>query len=79
MYLMSTILRLRPALARQLGRIAAESNKDMSSLADDALSQFVRSHVETVYMTGSRVNLRRLRAAHAEIEAEIARRKRQAA
>ena len=79
MLFMSTILRLRPALARQLGRIAAESNKDMSSLADDALSQFVRSHRETVYVTGTRANVRRLRAAHAEIEAEIARRKRQAA
>ena len=76
---MNTILRLRPALARQLGKIAAESNKDMSSLADDALSQFVHSHRETVYVTGTRANLRRLRAAHAEIEAEIARRKRHAA
>ena len=76
---MSTILRLRPALARQLDRIAAESKKDVSSLADDALSQFVRSHRETVYLTGTRSNVRRLRAAHSEIEAEIARRKRQAA
>ena len=76
---MNTILRLRPALARQLDRIAAESNKDMSSLADDALSQFVRSHRETAYVTATRANVRRLRAARAEIEAEIARRKRQAA
>ena len=75
---MSTSLQLRPTLARQLSRIAAESNKDMSSLADDALSQFVRSHRETVYVTGTRANVRRLRTAHAEIEAEIARRKRQA-
>jgi hypothetical protein len=51
----------------------------MSSLADDALSQFVRSHRETVYVTGTQANVRRLRAAHTEIEAEIARRKRQAA
>ena len=79
MRFMSTTLRLRPALARQLGKIAAESNKDMSSLADDALSQFVHSHRETVYVTGTQANVRRLRAAHAEIEAEIARRKRQAA
>ena len=75
---MITSLRLRPALARQLGRIAAESNKDISSLADDALRQFVRSHRETVYLTSTQANVRRLRAAHAEIEAEIARRKRQA-
>lgn len=76
---MNTTLRLRPALAPQLGKIAAESNKDVSLLADDALSQFVRSHRETVYVTSTRSNVRRLRAAHAEIEAEIARRKRQAA
>ena len=76
---MNTTLRLRPALARQLGKIAAESNKDVSSLADDALSQFVRSLRETVYVTSTRSNVRRLRAAHAEIETEIARRKRQAA
>ena len=76
---MNTILRLRPALARQLDRIAAESNKDVSSLADDPLSQFVRSRRETVYVAGTRANVRRLRAAHAEIEAEIARRKREAA
>jgi predicted transcriptional regulator len=79
MLFMITILPLRPALARQLGRIAAESNQDMSSLADDALSQFVRSHRETVYVTGTRANVRHLRAARAEIEAESARRKRQAA
>lgn len=76
---MSTILRLRPALARQLDKIATESNKDMSSVADDALSEFVRSHRETVYVTSTRSNVQRLRAAHAEIEAQIARRKRQAA
>ena len=76
---MNTILRLRPALARQLDKIAAESDKEMSALADDALSQFVRSHRETIYVTRSRANVRRLRAAHTEIEAEIARRKRHAA
>jgi len=79
MLLMNTTLRLRPTLARQLSKIAAESNKDMLALADEALSQFVRSHRETVYVTSTRSNVRRLRAAHAEIEAEIARRKRQAA
>jgi len=76
---MSTIVRLRPALARQLGKIAAESNQDVTSLAQDALRQFVSSHRETVRLTRSRANVRRLRAAHAEIEAEIARRKRRAA
>lgn len=76
---MNTTVRLRPALARQLVKIAAESKQDLSSLADDALAQFVRSHRETVHLTGSKANLRRLREAHAEIEAEIARRKRQAA
>lgn len=76
---MSTTLNLRPGLARQLGKIAAESNQDVSSLAEDALRQFVRSHLETAHLTKSRANARRLRAAHAEIEVEIARRKRQAA
>ena len=79
MMAMSTTVRLRPALARQLVKIAAESNKDVSSLAEDALRQFVNSHRETVRLTRSRANVQRLRAAHAEIEAEIARRKRQAA
>jgi predicted transcriptional regulator len=68
---MSTILRLRPTLARQLDKIVVESNKDVSRLADDALSQFVRSHRETIHVTSTRSNVRRLRAAHAEIEAEI--------
>ncbi len=76
---MNTIVRLRPALARQLSKIAAESKQNVSSLAEDALRQFVRSHRETVHLTRPRANVRRLRAAHAEIEAEIARRKRQAA
>jgi macrodomain Ter protein organizer (MatP/YcbG family) len=34
--------------------------------------QYVRSHRETVHLTRSRANLRRLRAAHSEIEAAIA-------
>lgn len=79
MLFMNTTLRLRPTLARQLGKIAAESNQDISALADDALSQFVRSHRETAHVTSTQTNVRRLRAAHVEIEAEIARRKRQAA
>jgi len=68
---MNTTVRLRPALARQLSKIAAESKQNVSSLAEDALEQFVRSHRETNHLTRSRANLRRLRAAHAEIEAEI--------
>jgi hypothetical protein len=76
---MNTTVRLRPALARKLSKIAAESNQDVSSLAEDALRQFVDSHRETVHLTRSRANLLRLRAARTEIEAEIARRKRRAA
>ena len=76
---MGTTLNVRPRLARQLDKIAAESNQDVSSLVEDALRQFVRSHLETAHLTKSRTNVRRLRGAHAEIEAEIARRKRQAA
>ena len=76
---MSTTLNLRPGLARQLVKIAAESKQDVSSLAEDALRQFVRSHLETGHLTKSRANIRRLRGAHAQIEAELARRKRQAA
>ena len=76
---MNTTVRLRPALARQLSKIAAESNRDVSSLAQDALRQFVNSHRETVRLTRSRANVQRLRAAHAEIEAELARRKRRVA
>ncbi len=76
---MITTLRLRPGLVRQLDKIAAESNQDVSTLAEDALKQFVRSHLETAHLTKSRANVRRLRGAHAEIEAEIARRKREAA
>jgi len=40
------------------------------------LRRFVRSHRETVHLTRSRANVRRLRAAHSEIEAEIARSRR---
>ena len=76
---MNAPLRVPPALLRELGKIAAESRRDISDLAEDALRQFVRSHRETVHVTRSRANLRRLRAAHAEIEAEIARRRRDAA
>lgn len=78
-FFMSTSLRLRPALARKLGRFAPDSNRDASALADDALSQFVRSHRETVYVTSTRPNVQRIRAAYAEIEAEIVQRKRRAA
>ena len=59
--------------------IAAESKQNVSSLAENARLQFVRSHRETAHLTRSRANVRRLRAAHSEIEAEVARRKRQAA
>ena len=68
---MSTTLHLRSALAREPGRIAAESNQDLSSLAEDALRQFIRSHRETAHLTSSRANVRRLRAARAGIEAQI--------
>ena len=68
---MTTNLRVRPALLRELGKIAAESKQDVSELAEDPLRQFVRSHRETVHLTISRANVRRLRSAHAEIEAEI--------
>jgi metal-responsive CopG/Arc/MetJ family transcriptional regulator len=68
-----------PALLRELEKIAAESRRDVSELAEDALRQYVRSHRETVHLTGSRANLRWLRTAHKEIEAGIARRRRNAA
>lgn len=76
---MTTNLRVRPALLRELVKIAAKSKQDLSELAEDALRQFVRSHRETAHLTSSRANVRRLRSAHAEIEAEIGRRRRQAA
>ena len=76
---MNAPLRVPPALLRELGKIAAESKRDISDLAEDALRQFVRSHRETVRLTRSRANVRRLRAARSEIEAEIARRRRNAA
>lgn len=76
---MNAPLRVPPALLLELGKIAAESRRDISDLAEDALRQYVRSHRETVHVTRSRANLRRLRAAHAEIEAGIARRRRNAA
>ena len=76
---MNAPLRVPPALLRELGKIAAESRRDISDLAEDALRQYVRSHRETVHLTRSRANVRRLRAAHAEIAAAIARRRRTAA
>ena len=76
---MTTNLRVRPALLRELVKIAAKSKQDVSELAEDALRQFVRSHRETAPLTSSRAKVRRLRSAHAEIEAEIGRRRRQAA
>ena len=42
----------------------------------DALRLHLRSRRETAHLTRSRANLRRLRGAHAQIEAEIGRRKR---
>lgn len=76
---MSASLRVRPALLRELGKIAAESKQDVAELADDALRDFIRSHRETAHLNSSKANQRRLRAARAEIEAEIARRRRHAA
>ncbi len=76
---MNAPLRVPPALLRELGKIAAESKRDLSELARDALRQYVRSHRETMHLTRSRTNVRRLRAAHAEIGSEIARRRRTAA
>ena len=72
---MNAPLRVPPSLLRELEKIAAESRRDVSELTADALRQFVRSHRETAHLTRSRANLRRLRAAHSEIEAEIARRR----
>ena len=76
---MSTNLRVPATLFRELGKIAAKSDQGVSELAEDALRQFVRSHRETAHLTRSKANVRRLRAAHAEIETEIARRRRKAA
>ena len=52
-------------------------NNELRKVAARALP--ARAHLETAHLTKSRANARRLRGAHAEIEAEIARRKRQAA
>jgi hypothetical protein len=68
---MNAPLRVPPALIRELEKIAAESKRDVSDLAQDDLRQFVRSHRETVHLTRSRANLRRLRAAHSEIRWKI--------
>lgn len=76
---MSTNLRVRATLLRELGKIAAQSNQDVSELAEDALREFVRSHRETAHLTSSSSNVQRLRVAHAEIEAAIARRRHKAA
>lgn len=76
---MNAPLRVPAALLRELEKAAAESRRDLSELAQDALRQYLRSHRETLHLTRSRANLRRLRAAHAEIEAEIGRRRRGAA
>ena len=76
---MGANLRLTPTLLRELGRIAAKSDQDVSALAENALRQFVRSHRETAHLNSSRANVRRLKSAHAEIETEIAQRRREAA
>ena len=70
---MKAPLLVPPALLKELEEIAVESRRRVSDLARDALRQFVRSHRETVHLTRSKANVRRLRAAHAEIETEIAR------
>lgn len=76
MVFMKARLRVSAALVRtEIAAIRAER----PDLAGDALRQFVHSHRETVRLTRSRANVRRLRAAHSEIEAEIARRRRNAA
>lgn len=75
---MSVTIRLDPALLRELGKIATRENRDVSELVADVLRQFVRSRRETVHLTSTRANVRRLRSAHAEIETEIARRRRKA-
>jgi hypothetical protein len=72
---MNAPLRVPPARLGELEKIAAESRRDVAELTADALRQFVRSHRETAHLARSRANLRRLRAAHAEIEAGIARRR----
>ena len=65
---MSVTIRLGPALLRELGEISARENRSVSELVEDALRQFVRSHRETVHLTSTRANLRRLRSADAEID-----------
>jgi hypothetical protein len=75
---MNAPLRVPPPSCANWKRSPRNSRRDISDLAEDALRQYVRSHRETVHVTRSRANLRRLRAAHAEIEAEIARRRRNA-
>ena len=73
---MNAPLRVPPALLRELEKIAAQSRRDLAELTADALRQFVRSRRETVHLARSRANVRRLRAAHSEIEARRARARR---
>src|SRR3989338_2034519 len=68
---MSATLRVRPTLLRELGKIAAKSDQDVSELAEDALRQFVRSHRETAHLTSTKANARRPRSAPAALEAGI--------
>ena len=65
---MKTNIRLGPTLLRELGKIAANSGRNVSELVEEALRQFVRSRRETARLTSTKSNLRRLRSAHAEIE-----------
>jgi len=74
---MSSRIRVRAALFRELARIPAKSGRDVSELAEDALHQFVRSHRETAHLTSAKTNLRRLRSAHAEIKAQMTRLKKE--
>jgi hypothetical protein len=65
---MRTNIRLGSTLLRELGKIAANSGRKVSELAEETLRQFVRSHRETAHLTSTKSNLRRLRFAQAEIE-----------
>ena len=73
---MSTRIRLDATLLRELRKIAAQSDRNVSELAQDALRRFVRSHRETTHLTRTKANVRRLRSSNAEIETEIARHRR---
>ena len=65
---MRTSIRIGSTLLRELGKIAANSDRNVSELAEEVLRQFVRSHRETARLTSTESNLRRLRSARAEIE-----------